>query len=115
MSDSDVLLERALKDTASQEEPQAGLQRVLRAAILGVPNAGKTTLVNQLLGQKVYMQFVYDELCTFGNLIVQAPQLFGIVVGVVFLQLFAVSPKRHTTTRKAVGVFTQGNSQVVST
>ena len=84
MSDSDVLLER---DTASQEEPQPGLQHVLRAAILGVPNAGKTTLVNQLLGQKVYTQFVFDELCTFGDSIhnVQAPQLFGIVVGVVFM------------------------------
>ena len=28
-------------------------QRLLRAAVLGVPNAGKTTLVNQLLGRKV--------------------------------------------------------------
>lgn len=35
------------------EEPCPGDQRTLRAAILGVPNAGKTTLVNQLLGQKV--------------------------------------------------------------
>ena len=28
-------------------------QRLLRAAVLGLPNAGKTTLVNQLLGRKV--------------------------------------------------------------
>lgn len=35
------------------EEPCPGDQRTLRAAILGVPNAGKTTLVNQLLRQKV--------------------------------------------------------------
>ena len=28
-------------------------QKILRASIIGVPNAGKTTLVNQLLGQKV--------------------------------------------------------------
>ncbi|CAI8017709.1 GTPase Era, mitochondrial [Geodia barretti] len=54
-------------------------QRLLRAAVLGVPNAGKTTLVNQLLGRK----------------------------------LFAVSPKRHTTTRNVVGVFTEGDHQVI--
>ena len=29
------------------------------------------------------------------------------------LQLFAVSPRRHTTTRRALGVFTEGNVQVV--
>ena len=32
----------------------------------------------------------------------------------VCLQLFAVSPKRHTTIRSVVGVFTEGENQVVS-
>lgn len=51
-STNDVVLD----DGASKcqnEEPSPEDQRILRAAILGVPNAGKTTLVNQLLGQKV--------------------------------------------------------------
>lgn len=47
----DEMLDGASKDQS--EEPCPGDQRTLRAAILGVPNAGKTTLVNQLLGQKV--------------------------------------------------------------
>ena len=54
-------------------------QRTLKAAIIGAPNAGKSTLVNQLIGQKV----------------------------------FAVSPKVHTTSRKAAGVCTHGNTQIV--
>ena len=39
----------------TEREPrrQTDRQRLLRAAVLGVPNAGKTTLVNQLLGRKV--------------------------------------------------------------
>lgn len=54
-------------------------QRLLKAAVIGTPNVGKSTLVNQLLGAK----------------------------------LFAVSPKVHTTVRKAMGVFTEGSAQVV--
>lgn len=53
VTDPDVVLNRVSTASGTQEEPGQGDQRVLRAAILGVPNAGKTTLVNQLLGQKV--------------------------------------------------------------
>ena len=35
------------------EEPPLKDQRLLKVAVMGVPNAGKTTLVNQLLGKKV--------------------------------------------------------------
>ena len=59
--------------------PPEEAQRILRAAVIGTPNVGKSTLVNQLLGEK----------------------------------LFAVSSKVHTTIRKAMGVFTEGNTQVV--
>lgn len=38
------------RDSSVEGEPR---QKLLRAAVLGTPNAGKTTLVNQLLGRKV--------------------------------------------------------------
>ena len=59
--------------------PPCEEQRLLKAAVIGAPNVGKSTLVNQLLGAK----------------------------------LFAVSPKVHTTVRKAIGVFTDGNAHGV--
>ena len=54
-------------------------QCLLKAAVIGTPNVGKSTLINQLIGEK----------------------------------LFAVSPKVHTTIRKAMGVLTENNAQVV--
>ncbi|KAL5484627.1 hypothetical protein EMCRGX_G021156 [Ephydatia muelleri] len=76
-----LLLRRTFShfEYAVSEGVTSAEQRTLKAAIIGAPNAGKSTLVNQLIGQKV----------------------------------FAVSPKVHTTSRKAAGVYTHGNAQIV--
>ncbi|CAF98500.1 unnamed protein product, partial [Tetraodon nigroviridis] len=53
--------------------------KVLKVAVIGAPNAGKSTLSNQLLGRKV----------------------------------FAVSRKVHTTRNRALGVLTEGDTQII--
>ncbi|XP_061658786.1 GTPase Era, mitochondrial [Syngnathoides biaculeatus] len=53
--------------------------KVLKVAIIGSPNAGKSTLSNQLLGRKV----------------------------------FAVSKKVHTTRKRALGVLTEDDTQII--
>ncbi|XP_061608564.1 GTPase Era, mitochondrial isoform X2 [Phyllopteryx taeniolatus] len=53
--------------------------KVLKVAIIGAPNAGKSTLSNQLLGRKV----------------------------------FAVSKKVHTTRKRALGVLTEDDTQII--
>eukprot|EP00066_Takifugu_rubripes_P026312 XP_011615578.1 PREDICTED: GTPase Era, mitochondrial [Takifugu rubripes] len=58
---------------------QPAKSKVLKVAIIGSPNAGKSTLSNQLLGRKV----------------------------------FAVSKKVHTTRNRAMGVLTEGDTQIV--
>ncbi|XP_026988775.2 GTPase Era, mitochondrial [Tachysurus fulvidraco] len=63
-----------LKDPDQPENP-----KVLKVAIIGAPNAGKSTLTNQLLGKK----------------------------------LFAASKKVHTTRSRALGVITEGDTQII--
>uniref|UniRef100_A0A674NW23 GTPase Era, mitochondrial n=1 Tax=Takifugu rubripes TaxID=31033 RepID=A0A674NW23_TAKRU len=58
---------------------QPAKSKVLKVAIIGSPNAGKSTLSNQLLGRKV----------------------------------FAVSKKVHTTRNRAMGVLTEGDTQII--
>ncbi|XP_010294888.1 PREDICTED: LOW QUALITY PROTEIN: GTPase Era, mitochondrial, partial [Phaethon lepturus] len=67
--------DRLLRDQPDQPQNP----KVLRIAIIGAPNAGKSTLSNQLLGRKV----------------------------------FPVSKKVHTTRRKAWGVVTYEDTQLI--
>ena len=50
--------EEPLGEGAEKEEVPVAEQRSLRVAIIGAPNAGKSTLVNQLLQLKVCLGFI---------------------------------------------------------
>lgn len=83
--------------------------KVLRIAIIGAPNAGKSTLSNQLLGRKVKLE--WSSGCYLG-VFLACP---GCVMCLInFLQVFPVSKKVHTTRCKAWGVITHEDTQLVS-
>ena len=88
--------------SSTEVVPLPSEQKSLKVAVIGTPNAGKSTLVNKLMGQKV-----------------KGHQGHGILIHykvnpfISSFQVLAVSPKVHTTKRKAVGIFTEGNTQIV--
>lgn len=81
--------------------------KVLKVAIIGAPNAGKSTLSNQLLGRKVSMLIFF--LKKRGHC-----SLSGCLIVVGYLpKVFAVSKKVHTTRNRALGVLTEDDTQIV--
>lgn len=56
-------------------------QRIVRAAVIGTPNAGKSTLINQLLGQKV--QPLYPLVILAGIIVYSFPKLLAPVTTLV--------------------------------
>lgn len=79
--------------------------KVLKVAVIGAPNAGKSTLSNQLLGIKVFVSSVlllnphtWRSLCKANNYL---------------FKVFAVSKKVHTTRSRAMGVLTEDDTQIV--
>lgn len=79
--------------------------KVLKVAIIGAPNAGKSTLSNQLLGRKVSILLFKCRHCSVSGCL--------ILIG-YFPKVFAVSKKVHTTRNRALGVLTEGDTQIVS-
>lgn len=90
--------------------------RVLRVVLLGAPNAGKSTLSNQLLGRKVC--HIFDSpnplpLFISPWIVIEGSKTsLGLLC---FWQVFPVSKKVHTTRCQALGVITEKEAQVVST
>lgn len=96
--------------------------RVLRVVILGAPNAGKSTLSNQLLGRKVCCIFDIPSypapfICHFFLFLYELSHSdLGTQLGLTcFWQVFPVSKKVHTTRCQALGVITEKEAQVVGT
>lgn len=89
-------------------------QRLLQVGILGVPNAGKSTLTNALVGSKVGRSGWRDVRCT--RCWHRRPALFcwtPCQPQLQHMQVSAVSPKTNTTHHCRLGAYTQGPSQVV--
>lgn len=53
--------------------------KVLKVAIIGAPNAGKSTLSNQLLGRKVFV-FVFKKIFTLLNICLIAHLLKSVIL-----------------------------------
>ncbi|PKU33420.1 gtpase mitochondrial [Limosa lapponica baueri] len=96
------------QDRLLQNKPdQPQNPKVLRIAIIGAPNAGKSTLSNQLLGRKVKLGWNKFRLLNSLFDILWLCNEFN------FLQVFPVSRKVHTTRCKARGVVTYEDTQLI--
>ncbi|KAJ4437053.1 hypothetical protein ANN_17188, partial [Periplaneta americana] len=73
--------------------------RLLKIAVIGVPNVGKSTVINQLVGRRVNL--LYEILAWIGTSIF------------LFLQVCSISSKVHTTRCKARAIAVDGNTQLV--
>lgn len=79
--------------------------KVLKVAIIGVPNAGKSTLINEIVGRNVRV-----DISIFMYILLEVLEFIHYSW---LLQVFAVSKKVHTTRCTAKAVLVQDDTQVV--
>ena len=75
--------------------------KLLKISILGVPNAGKSMLINRLLNKRVYIFFNYLLIIL-------------LIIYLISNQISSVSSKINTTNKKLTGVLTNNDTQLVS-
>lgn len=77
-------------------------EKIIKVAIVGVPNAGKSTLINSLLDRKVcHVRYIYHD------------SHYWFLTSYFSLQICPTSNKVHTTLCKSSAVHTVDNTQIV--
>lgn len=81
----------------SRKVVEEAQEKVVKVAIIGLPNSGKSTLINTILDQRVS-----SKVLNFDDSLITAS-----------FQVCATSEKVHTTTNYAKGIINRHNSQII--
>lgn len=86
-----------------------GIKKLVKVAILGLPNAGKSTLVNKLINRTVCIFIHVRIIYLFHNFNIKQVSL----ICNIYIQICPTSSKVHTTIHKAEAIYTEGDTQIV--
>ena len=89
--------ESSFEDEFAEREPQ----KTLKIAVIGLPNSGKSTLINQIIERRVRFDYNIIFKLDWPNKIL------------CFLKVCATSMKVHTTTNTARAINNSGNTQLI--